>query len=103
MSLPVFSTQAELFSTAGLSRRLFDDQDRYRIFARKVYPALARARAQLEACYCADNGRVAMEPVLLLGGSLLQYLEGVPDRQAVDLLHDHADWTRPRCSGGSAG
>jgi hypothetical protein len=33
-----------------------------------------------------DNGRVAIEPVLLLGVSLLQYLDGVPDRQAVEML-----------------
>ena len=71
MSLPAFSTQAELFSTAGLSGSLFADTDRYRLFARKVYPALARVRAKLEACYCADNGRLAIEPVLLLGVSLL--------------------------------
>jgi hypothetical protein len=47
---------------------------------------------QLEGCYCADNGRVACEPVLLLGVSFLQYLEGVPDRQAVELLRYHAGW-----------
>src|SRR5208282_2443856 len=41
---------------------------------------------------CADNGRIAIEPVLLLGLSLLQYLEAIPDRQAVDLLHYHAGW-----------
>jgi transposase len=92
MSLPAFSTQAELFSTAGLSGSLFAATDRYRLFAQKVYPALARVRARLEACYCADNGRIAIEPVLLLGVSLLQYLEAVPDRQAVDLLHYHAGW-----------
>jgi hypothetical protein len=92
MSLPVFSLQSELFSTAALSGSLFADTDRYRLFAQKVYPALARVRAKLEACYCADNGRLAIEPVLLLGVSLLQYLEGVPDRQAVDLLHYHAGW-----------
>ncbi|MGD1087069.1 MAG: transposase [Verrucomicrobiota bacterium] len=92
MSLPAFSTQSELFSTAGISGSLFADTDRYRLFARKVYPALARVRAKLEACYCADNGRLAIEPVLLLGVSLLQYLEAVPDRQAVDLLHYHAGW-----------
>ena len=34
-----------------------------------------------------DNGRVAVKPVLLLGVSLLQYLEGMPDRQAADMLH----------------
>ena len=53
---------------------------------------LAQVRSTLEACYCPDNGRVAVEPVLLLGVSLLQYLEGIPDRQAVDLLHYHAGW-----------
>ena len=28
----------------------------------------------------------------LLGVSLLQYLEGIPDRQAVELLRYHAGW-----------
>ena len=92
MSLPAFSTQSELFSTAGLSGSLFAATDRYRLFGQQVYPALARIGAPLEACYCADNGRIALEPVLLLGVSRLQYLEGVPDRQAVDLLHYHAGW-----------
>jgi transposase len=92
MSLPDFSTQAELFSTAGLSASLFAETDRYRLFAKLVYPHLVRARAQLAKCYCADNGRVALEPVLLLGVSILQDLDGVPDRQAVDLLHYHAGW-----------
>ena len=92
MSLPAFSTQSELFSTAGLSGNLFASTDRYRLFAQKVYPALARIRSKLESCYCVDNGRIALEPVLLLGVSLLQYLEAVPDRQAVDLLHYHAGW-----------
>jgi len=92
MSLPAFSTQSELFSTAGLSGSLFAQTDRYRLFAQKVYPALAGVRAQLEACYCADNGRLAIEPVLLLGVSLLQYLEAMPDRQAVDSLRYHAGW-----------
>jgi hypothetical protein len=92
MSLPAFSTQSELFSTAGLSGTLFAATDRYRLFGQKVYPALTRIRAKLEACYCVDNGRIAIEPVLLLGVSLLQYLEGTPDRQAVDLLRYHTGW-----------
>ena len=92
MSLPAFSTQAELFSTAGISGQLFDAKDRYRLFAQKVYPALAQIRSKLEVCYCADNGRAAIEPILLLGVSLLQYLEAIPDRQAVDLLRYHAGW-----------
>ena len=82
MSLPAFSTQGELFSTAGFSASLFAPTDRYRLFAKLVYPRLADARGRLEKCYCADNGRVALEPVLMLGVSLLQELDGV-DRKSV--------------------
>ncbi len=77
MSLPPFSSQSELFSTAALTGQLFAPSDRYRLFAQRVYPVLARTRSALEKAYCADNGRVAIEPVLLLGVSLLQFLEAV--------------------------
>ena len=92
MSLPPFSTQGELFSTAALSASLFAETDRSRLFAKLVYPHLVRARAKLEKCYCADNGRVALEPVLLLGVSILQDLDGAPDRRAVEMLRYHAGW-----------
>jgi transposase len=92
MSLPAFSTQSELFSTAGLSAKLFSQGDRYRLFAKLVYPKLAQARPVLEECYCAENGRTAIEPVLMLGVSILQELDGVPDRQAVEMLRYHAGW-----------
>ena len=92
MSLPSFSTQAELFSTAGLTSNLFAPTDRYRLFAQVVYPALAGMRGELEKGYCPDNGRVAIEPVLMMGVSLLQYLEGLPDRQALEMLRYHAGW-----------
>jgi len=92
MSLPDFSTQSFLFSTAALSGSLFPSEDRYRLFANLVYPQLVKARAQLQGCYCADNGRVAVEPVLLLGVSMLQYLDGLPDRAAVEMLRYHAGW-----------
>lgn len=92
MSLPCFSSQSELFSFTGLSGSLFAPTDPYRLFAQKVYPALADARVQLETCYCVENGRVAVEPVLLIGVSLLQYLECVPDRQAVEMLRYHVGW-----------
>src|SRR3954449_9804615 len=92
MSLPTFSVQAELFSTAGLSASLFALTDRYRLFAKLVYPKLVSARGTLEKCYCADNGRVALEPVLMLGVSLLQELDGMPDRQAVEMVRYHAGW-----------
>jgi len=92
MSLPAFSTQAELFSTAGLSASLFAPTDRYRLFAQFVYPRLAAARPTLAQCYCQENGRVAIEPVLLLGISILQDVDGLPDRQAVEMLRYHAGW-----------
>lgn len=92
MSVPAFSPQGELFSTAGLSSSLFCPTDRYRLFAKLVYPRLADARGALESCYCAENGRVAIEPVLMLGTSILQYLDGLPDRQAVEMLRYHAGW-----------
>ena len=92
MSLPAFSHQGELFSTAGLSASLFANEDRYRLFAKLAYPPLAKARTHLAKCYCEDNGRVAIEPVLMLGVSLLQELDGVPDRLAVEMLRYHAGW-----------
>ena len=92
MSLPTFSTQSELFSTAALSANLFPETDRYRLFGKVIYPLLAQARSILEQCYCPENGRTALEPVLMLGVSILQDIDGVPDRQAVEMLHYHAGW-----------
>jgi hypothetical protein len=92
MSLPQFSSQGCLFSTAALGPELFAEADRYRLFAQKIYPLLAKARGALAQAYCDDNGRPAAEPVVLLGVSLLQFLEGVPDRQAVEMLRYHAGW-----------
>jgi hypothetical protein len=92
MSLPDFSTQSALFSAALLDGRFFAADDRYRLFAQKIYPLLVQARSAVQEAYCADNGRAGIEPVLLMGVSLLPYLEGVPDRQAVDLLRYHAGW-----------
>ncbi len=92
MSLPDFSTQSALFATARLDGQFFAPNDRYRLFAQKIYPLLVQRRPAVQEAYCADNGRAGIEPVLLMGVSLLQYLEGMPDRQAVDLLRYHAGW-----------
>jgi len=92
MSLPDFQPQAQLFSWAALSGQLFGADDRFRLFAEKIYPQLVSARDQLAACYCTDNGRPAVEPVLLMGVTLLQFLENVPDRPAVEQLRYHAGW-----------
>ena len=92
MSLPAFSTQSELFSTAALSGTLFPEDDRYRLFGKLIYPQLAAARDSLAKCYCSENGRAAIEPVLLLGVSILQELDGMPDRWALEMLRYHTGW-----------
>jgi transposase len=92
MSLAALDAQSEFFSTAVVTGSLFEATDRYRLFAEKIYPLLLRAREAVAKSYCADNGRPGIEPVWLLGTSLLQYLEGVPDRQAVEMLRYHAGW-----------
>ena len=67
MSLPVFDPQTHLFGLQSRSSDVFSETDRYRLFAQKIYPLLVEARPKLEACYCQNNGRPAVEPVLLLG------------------------------------
>jgi hypothetical protein len=60
MSLPAMNSQPTLFgSVPSVAGALFSEDDRYRLFARKVWPVLAGTRAALEKCYCPDNGRPA--------------------------------------------
>ena len=92
MSLPDFSTQTAFFAIAATQHQLFGPTNRFRIFVEKIYPRLVQARSALVGAYCAQNGRPAIEPVLLLGVSILQYTEGVSDREAVELLGYHAGW-----------
>lgn len=92
MSLPEFDCQIELFGLQVRKDDLFEAGDRYRIFAEKVYPVLVSARERLAALYCADNGRPAIEPVVVLGVSLLQFMERLPDRQALEHLKYHVGW-----------
>ena len=92
MSLPTFDSQIELFGLQLQRDKLFKAEDRYRLFAEKVYPVLMRVRERLEGCYCVDNGRPAKEPVVVLGVSLLQFMERLPDRQAVEHLKYHVGW-----------
>lgn len=92
MSLPRFSLQGSLYSIDNLLGDQFPQDDRFRLFAQRIHPLLVKARSALEATYCQDNGRPGIEPVLLLGVSLLQFMERVPDRQAVEMLKYHLGW-----------
>jgi hypothetical protein len=69
-----------------------DEHDRYRLFAQVVMPQILRARPELAKTYCPDDGRPAVDPALLLGLTLLQFWECVPDRQALAFLRYHVGW-----------
>lgn len=71
MSLPRFSLQGSLYGIDNLLGDQFPPDDRYRRFAAHIRPLLVKARPALEAAYCQDNGRPGIEPVVLLGVSLL--------------------------------
>jgi transposase len=93
MSLPQFDVQGSLFESLGsIAPQLFGDQDRYQLFAKKIWPVLAHCRKQLAECYTGDNGRPGIEPVVLLGVLIFQFLERVPDRQAVEMVKYHLGW-----------
>jgi transposase len=92
MGLPAFSSQRSLFSVDNLLGDQFPSDDRFRLFAQRIHPLLVKARQKLESAYCLDNGRTGIEPVLLLGVSILQFMERVPDRQAVQMLKYHLGW-----------
>jgi len=92
MSLPDFKPQARLFGIYGPAGLELDPGDRYRLFAEKIYPLLVEARGDLEKCYCPDNGRPSVEPILLLGVTLWQFVEKVPDREGVERLRYHLGW-----------
>ena len=93
MSLPDFDTQGSLFESLGsLAANLFSDEDKYKLFASKIWPLLAKSREELASCYVVDNGRPGVEPVVLLGVLIFQFLERVPDRQAAELVKYHLGW-----------
>ena len=80
MSLPEFDLQGSLFeSLASMGADLFEDSDRYKLLATKIWPLLAQSREELAECYTEDNGRPGIEPVVLLGVLIFQFLERVPE------------------------
>jgi len=93
MSLPKFEVQGSLFESLGsIAADLFDQKDKYKLFATKVWPLLAGCREELAQCYEPENGRPGIEPVVLLGVLIFQFMERVPDRQAVEMVKYHLGW-----------
>ena len=92
MSVPKQDSQASFFDATFLAQALFDARNPYEIFRREIYPALQAKRDALCQLYCLDNGRPGIEPVLMAGVTLLQFMEKVPDRKAVELVRLHLGW-----------
>jgi transposase len=93
MSLPQFDRQGSSLEDVGsIVPALFDEQNKYLLFAQKVWPVLVGCRDELAECYASDTGRPAVEPVVLLGVLILQFLERVPDRQALEMVRYHLGW-----------
>jgi len=92
MTLVNRDPQRSFFDVSFLAENLFDETDRYSLFRREVLPALEAKREELCAMYCADNGRPPIEPVLVAGVTLLQFMEKAPDRQALERVRFHLGW-----------
>ena len=92
MTLSARDPQKSFFDVSFLAQNLFDGRDPYSLFRREVLPALEAQRDKLSALYCADNGRPPVDPVLVAGVTLLQFMEKAPDRQAVERVELHLGW-----------
>ena len=61
-------------------------------FADVIYPMLEAYRVALNALYGDNNGRLAIDPVLLQGVLVLQFIERMPDRQAAEAVQYNTCW-----------
>ncbi len=92
MSIKAVSPQRSFYHSAYLCQDLLGPTHRYRLFREKIVPALERLSPQLESLYCEDNGRPAVDPVMLCGVTLLQFMEKVADRAATEHVVYHLGW-----------
>src|SRR5262249_47975128 len=92
MSLKPTDSQRSFYHTSTLCDEMFCATDRYRLFWDKTLPKLFALRGKLESLYCENNGRPALDPVLLAGVTLLQFMEKVADRLAAEQVVYHLGW-----------
>jgi len=84
MSLPKRDKQISFTDVSFLAEDLFEPTSQYRLFRERFLPVLEKERAKLAQLYCEDNGRPAIEPLIMAGVSLLQFMEKIPDRKAAE-------------------
>ena len=92
MSVGRLDSQRSFYHTSYVCGDLFGRADRYRLFREKILPQLLSLRGKLESLYCGNNGRPAIDPVILCGVTLLQFLEKVADRRAAEHVVYHLGW-----------
>lgn len=95
MSVKKLSGQKSLLETGLYLGDLMSGEkgaERFLFFREKIWPELRRLEPKLVEMYCEDNGRPAVNPVRLLGVSLLQFMENLPDRHAAEAAKFDVRW-----------
>jgi hypothetical protein len=95
MGVEELSNQGSLFDSGVYLENLLKhskDAEKFLFFREHIWPQLVRMEPSLKRMYCLDNGRPAVNPVRLLGVTLLQYMEKLPDRQAVGAMVFDLRW-----------
>lgn len=92
MSLKPIDSQRSFYHTDYLCGELFGPANRYRLFRERIWPKLLELEPKLHSLYCEDNGRPAVDPVMLCGVTLLQFMEKVADRAATEHVVYHLGW-----------
>ena len=83
---------ARFAATAGVPKAVRQRAEFFVFFAETVYPQLAQYRPALARLYHPVDGRPAAEPIRLLAVLILQIVERLPDRQAVEAMQYDARW-----------
>jgi hypothetical protein len=95
MSIEPLENQRSLFDSGLYLEKMLVRQkgaEKFLFFRKNIWPKLVSLGPSLNTMYCADNGRPAVNPVRLLGVTLMQYMEKLPDRQAVEAMTFDIRW-----------
>src|SRR5688500_16043265 len=92
MSVKPVDGQRSFYHTSTLCGELFGPTNRYRLFREKIGPKLLELSAKLQSFYCEETGRPAIDPVMLCGVTVLQFMEKVADRSATEHVVYHLGW-----------
>jgi len=92
MSLPRNRGQLTLLDTPFILRDFIRPDEPYGVFREKIYPALRRKQASFDALYSATMGREAIDPVIMAGVTLLQFMEKAGDAKAASQVRLNIGW-----------